>query len=46
MVLGDVASWHRFYLAAKPSHVGFDVDGVTPHVSNQRDYGNHMFKRA
>jgi hypothetical protein len=21
MVLGDVASWHRLYLAAKPSHV-------------------------
>jgi hypothetical protein len=27
-VLGDVASWHRLYLAAKPSHVGVDVDGL------------------
>jgi hypothetical protein len=26
MVLGDVASRHRLYLAAKPSHVGIDVD--------------------
>jgi hypothetical protein len=30
VVLGDVALWRRFYLAAKPSHVGggLDVDGV------------------
>jgi hypothetical protein len=28
MVLGDVASWHRLYLVAKPSHVGVDVDGL------------------
>jgi hypothetical protein len=27
-VFGDVASRHRFYLAAKPSHVGVDVDGL------------------
>jgi hypothetical protein len=27
-VLGDIALWHRFYLAAKPSHVGVDVDGL------------------
>jgi hypothetical protein len=26
MALGDIASWHRLYLAAKPSHVGVDVD--------------------
>jgi hypothetical protein len=24
--LGDVVSWHQLYLAAKPSHVGVDVD--------------------
>jgi hypothetical protein len=28
MVLRDVASWHRFYLVAKPSHVGVDMDGL------------------
>jgi hypothetical protein len=27
-VLGDVASWHRVYLDAKPSHVGVDVHGL------------------
>jgi hypothetical protein len=26
MIFGDVASRHRLYLAAKPSHVGVDVD--------------------
>jgi hypothetical protein len=25
-VLGDIASWCWLYLAAKPSHVGADVD--------------------
>jgi hypothetical protein len=24
--LGDFASWHRFYLDVKPSHVWVDVD--------------------
>jgi hypothetical protein len=28
MALGDVASWHQFYMAAKPSHVGVDLDGL------------------
>jgi hypothetical protein len=28
MALGDVASRRRLYLAAKPSHVGIDVDGL------------------
>jgi hypothetical protein len=28
MILGDVALWHQLYLAAKPSHVGVDVDGL------------------
>jgi hypothetical protein len=28
MVLGDVALWHRHYLAAKPSHAGIDADGL------------------
>jgi hypothetical protein len=28
-VLGDVGAWHRHYLAAKPSHVGVDVDGLS-----------------
>jgi hypothetical protein len=27
-VLRDVTSWHRLYLAVKPSHVGVDVDGL------------------
>jgi hypothetical protein len=27
-VLGDVASWCRLYLVAKPSHMGVDVDGL------------------
>jgi hypothetical protein len=26
MVLGDIDSWCRLYLAAKPSHVGVNVD--------------------
>jgi hypothetical protein len=28
MILGDVALWRRLYLAAKPSHVRVDVDGL------------------
>jgi hypothetical protein len=28
-VLGDVASWCCLYLAAKPSHVGVDMDGLS-----------------
>jgi hypothetical protein len=28
MVLGDIASWHQLYLAAKPFCVGVDVDGL------------------
>jgi hypothetical protein len=28
MALGDIASWRQFYLAAKPSHVGVNVDGL------------------
>jgi hypothetical protein len=28
MLLIDVASWCRLYLAAKPSHMGVDVDGL------------------
>jgi hypothetical protein len=28
IVLGDVASWRRLYLAVKPSHVGVYVDGL------------------
>jgi hypothetical protein len=28
MFLGDVASHRRLYLAAKPSHVGVNVDGL------------------
>jgi hypothetical protein len=27
-ILGDVASHHQLYLAAKPSHVGADMDGI------------------
>jgi hypothetical protein len=27
-ILGDIASWHRLYLAAKPSHVGVYVDAL------------------
>jgi hypothetical protein len=26
--LGDIASWHQLYLAAKPLQVGLDVDGL------------------
>jgi hypothetical protein len=29
IVLGDVASRHQLYLAAKPFHMGVDVDGLT-----------------
>jgi hypothetical protein len=28
-ILRDIASWHRLYLAAKPSHVGVNVDGLS-----------------
>jgi hypothetical protein len=27
-VLGDIPSWHQLYLAASPSNVGVDVDGL------------------
>jgi hypothetical protein len=27
-VLGVVATWHQLYLAAKPSHMGVDVEGL------------------
>jgi hypothetical protein len=34
-VLGDVASWHRLYLAAKPPHmvVNMDEQAVPPALS-------------
>jgi hypothetical protein len=28
-VLGDIAVWHRLYLATKPSYVGVDVDELS-----------------
>jgi hypothetical protein len=28
MILGDVVALHRLCLAAKPSHMGIDVDGL------------------
>jgi hypothetical protein len=47
MVLGDVTSRRRLYLAAKPSHVGVDVDGLAfpqhrPVVSS-REMKGHGF---
>jgi hypothetical protein len=35
MVLGDVASRHRLYLAAKRSHVGVNVNGLACPYSHQ-----------
>jgi hypothetical protein len=29
MILGDVVAWHRLHLAAKPSNVGVNVDGLS-----------------
>jgi hypothetical protein len=37
-VLRDVASWHWFYLAAKPSHMVLDVDGLACPLHRPMDY--------
>jgi hypothetical protein len=39
--LGDTASWRRLYLAAKPSHVGADVDGLAYPLHHPMSY-NHQ----
>jgi hypothetical protein len=41
MVLGDVVVWHQLYLAAKPSHVRVDVDGLTCPLHHPTAYGCH-----
>jgi hypothetical protein len=37
--LGDVALWHRLYLAAKSSHVGVDMDTLACLVHRAPSYG-------
>jgi hypothetical protein len=29
MVLGEIARWHQLYLAAKPSHMGVNIYGLS-----------------
>jgi hypothetical protein len=41
MVLGDILAWHRLYLAAKPSHVGADMDGLAYPLHHPTTY-NHQ----
>jgi hypothetical protein len=43
----DVASWRQVYLAAKPSHVGVDVDRLAyslqrPTACNHSDEGKRL----
>jgi hypothetical protein len=39
MVLEDVVVWHRLYLAAKPSYMGVDVDGLSCSLRCPTAYG-------
>jgi hypothetical protein len=39
-VLRDISSWHWFYLDAKPSHVGIDVDGLDCPLHRPRAYSH------
>jgi hypothetical protein len=41
-VPGDIASWHQLYLAAKPPHVGVDVDGLAYPVHHPMACGHQM----
>jgi hypothetical protein len=45
--LEDVATWRRLYLAAKPFHVGVNVDGLACPLHNPMTYsrqtGRHDF---
>jgi hypothetical protein len=41
-VLRDVALWHWFYLAAKPSHMELDVDGLACPLHRPMDYNRQM----
>jgi hypothetical protein len=42
MVLGDIASRHRLYLAAKPSHLGVDVYGLAFPLHHPTVYSHQM----
>jgi hypothetical protein len=39
MVLEDVVVWRRLYLAAKPSYMGVDVDGLSCPLCRPTAYG-------
>jgi hypothetical protein len=41
-VLGDIVVLHRLYLAAKPSRVGVDVDGLAYHQHRPMVYNHQM----
>jgi hypothetical protein len=41
-VLGDVTLWCWFHLAAKPSHVGVDVDGLASPLHRPTTYNYQM----
>jgi hypothetical protein len=41
-VLGDVASRHGLYLAAKPSHLGVDVYGLACPLHHPTVYSHQM----
>jgi hypothetical protein len=42
LVLGDIVSWCRLYMAAKPSHVGVDVDRLTCPLHHHMAYSHQM----
>jgi hypothetical protein len=40
MVVGNVVAWHRLYLAAQPSHMAGDVDGLSCPLHHPTDYSH------
>jgi hypothetical protein len=40
-ILGDVLAWGRLYLAAKPSHIGADVDELAYLLLRPTTYNCH-----
>jgi hypothetical protein len=42
IVLGDVAAWRQLYLAARPSHVAANVDGLACPLHHPMAYSRQM----
>jgi hypothetical protein len=45
-VPGDVTSWCQFYLAAKPPHVGVDVNGLAFPLHGSMACGRQMRRQG